>query len=64
MQAEYVGGRVLVDPAGLTVPLRPAGNRGNWKEKFNANSFIPGQSEGSNVVPGLIEVTAEAGGSS
>ena len=51
-------------PAGLTVSLRPAGDSGNWEERFNAHSDIPGQSEGSIVVPGLIGLTADIDGSS
>ena len=58
MQEGYIGGRMFVDEAGLTVSLRPAGNDDVWEERFNASSVVVGQSGETIVSTGVTEVTA------
>ena len=57
-QAEYVGGRIFVDDAGLTISLRPVGDDGDWEERFNSSSVVVGQSGRSNPAVGTTEITA------
>lgn len=42
MEGEYLGGRIFVNPAGLTVLLRPAGDDDGWEQRFDAGSVVVG----------------------
>lgn len=59
MQGDFLGGRILVNPAGLTLSLRPAGDDNGWEERFNAGSVVVGASGESTLGSG---VTVTQGG--
>ena len=63
--SNYVGGRIFVNPAGLTLSLRPVGNDNGWEERFNTSSVVMGQStsEEGATGAGLTQVTAGSSGS-
>lgn len=52
-KGEYLGGRIFVNPAGLTVSLRPAGDDNGWEERFNAGSVVVGGSGESTLGSGV-----------
>lgn len=63
--AGYIGGRIFVNSAGLMVTLLPAGDNGEWEERFNTSSITVGQdNEGVTILPGATIITAETGGGS
>lgn len=61
IKANFVGGMIIVDDAGLAVSFRPAGDDNGWEGRFGAESVVVDAGSTSIQNPGLTEVTGSAG---
>ncbi|KAL8801691.1 MAG: hypothetical protein Q9182_004285 [Xanthomendoza sp. 2 TL-2023] len=58
----FSGGRIFVDaPAGLTVSLRPEGQKREWEERFAAGNVLPDKAAKGEGSKGLVQTTTGSG---